>query len=76
MRIEYFFYFIRQVRIDFRQAFCQIFVYGTFGNTKLFRNDTNGFFRLHDILTNLDCSLFDVIVHTTRPPQLDVRSVK
>ena len=43
---------------------------------ELFRNDTNGFFRLHDILTNLDCSLFDVIVHTTRPPQLDVRSVK
>ncbi len=44
MIIEYFFYFIRQVRIDFRQALCQIFVYGTFGNTKLFRNDTNGFF--------------------------------
>ncbi|KYC86441.1 hypothetical protein B4096_1550 [Heyndrickxia coagulans] len=49
----------------------------TFGYAKLFRNYANCFPRLHDILPNLDSPLFDVIVHTTRPPQkLDVRRVK
>jgi hypothetical protein len=48
----------------------------TFGYAKLLRNYANRFPRLHDILSNLDSSLFDVIVHTLALPNMDVSSVK
>ncbi len=64
--IQYVLDLICQLWINNGQPFRQILMNGAFRDTKFLCYHSHGFLRLHDMLSNLDCSLFDVIVHTTR----------
>lgn len=73
MVFEDFFYVICKIRINFRQPLGEVFMHRAFGNPEFFCDHADCFSCLHDIPSYLDGSLFDVIVHTTRLPKMDVR---
>lgn len=68
MVLKYFLYLICQLGINLWQAFREVFVYGTFRDSKFLGYCPHRLSRLDDIPAYLDSSLFDVIVHTTRLP--------